>query len=124
MALQKQREGLSAEFHLLPLDSREATIGDPEIIKWTSINHLCASEVADATLSDVYGIKNKRLRDAATYNVKVYIKQAYEFYKAAKSISSRTAPLFYYYSFLNLAKAVCEMKKPKFHKRAETIDTA
>ena len=84
MALQKQREGLSAEFHLLPWESREATIGDPEVIKWTAIKDLCASEVADATLSNVYGMKNKRLRDEATYNIKVYIKQAFEFYQAIK----------------------------------------
>jgi len=30
-----------------------------------------------------------------------------------------TAPLFFYYAFLNLAKARCEIKRPSFHRRSE-----
>ncbi len=57
MVLPKPRVGESAGFSLLPWQSQEQTIGDPEKIVWSSINHLCAKEVADTVLFNSYGIK-------------------------------------------------------------------
>lgn len=119
MALPKPREGQSSGFQIHPWEISQSTIGDPEEVIWSSINHLCATEVAESILLDVYGITNDSIRNTAAGNIKVYINQAFEFYQAAKSSRSTSSPLFYYYSFLNLAKAVCEMKKPMFHKRHE-----
>jgi len=60
------------------------------------------------------------VRFAITRNLKVYLTQANEFYQAAQGAKPNTAPLFYYYAFLNLAKAVCEIKKPNFHQTNES----
>jgi len=51
--------------------------------------------------------------------VKLYIQHASEFYRAAAMAKPNTAPLIYYYAFLNLAKALCEIKKPRLHERSE-----
>lgn len=66
-------------------------------------------------------IKKRSTRLSVASNLKVYLNQANQFYWAAKSAESRVSPLFYYYSFLHLAKAVCEMKGPNLHKRAESF---
>lgn len=118
MTLAKPRSGEPTGFSIFPDLSDERTIGEPEKIVWSSINHLCAREVADAILFNVYKIRKRSLRLSVAFNLKVYLNQANQFYCAAKSAQPTTAPLFYYYSFLNLAKAVCEMKKPNLHKIA------
>lgn len=120
MALPKPRDGESGGFSFFPWQSEESTIGDPEKIIWSSINHLCAKEVADMVLFSIYGIKEKSIRFAMASNLKVYLNQANEFYQAAQNAKSNTAPLFFYYAFLNLAKAVCEIKKPNFHQTNES----
>ena len=68
---------------------------------------------------DVYGIRGVRNIKSVAYNIKLYIQQAGEFYEAAKAAKASTAPLIYYYSFLNLAKALCETRNPRFHKYPE-----
>jgi hypothetical protein len=57
MALPKPRDGESGGFSVFPWQSEELTIGDPEKIIWSSINHLCAKEVADMVLFTFYEIK-------------------------------------------------------------------
>ena len=52
-------------------------------------------------------------------NVKLYIQQSSEFYEAGRGAKPHTAPLMYYYSFLNLAKAFCELRKPQIHETQE-----
>ena len=59
------------------------------------------------------------MRSAIATNTKIYVQQAYEFFEAGKSAKSNIAPLYYYYSFLNLAKALCEIKNPNFHRQKE-----
>lgn len=46
--------------------------------------------------------------------------QAFDLYQAANTAKANTAPLLYYYAFLNLAKVLCEIKNPRFHKMAES----
>lgn len=113
------RAGQSVGFHLFPRISKESTIGDPETIIWSSIRHLSSRYVAEAVAFDAHGITRKRDREAAARNLKLYIKQASSFYEAAKAAKPNTAPLIYYYSFLNLAKALCELRQPRFHERPE-----
>lgn len=62
----------------------------------------------------------KKERKAVARNVKLYIQQATDFYEAAHDAKPNTAPLIYYYSFLNLAKALCEFKHPRLHEQAES----
>ena len=115
MALPKARDGISTGFHLYSAISKESTRGNREQIVWSSIKHLCAAGVADPILKNTYRITNEKLRLQVATNIRLYINQAFDFYSAALKSETNTSPLFYYYSFLNLAKALCEIKNPNFH---------
>jgi len=65
-------------------------------------------------------IKNHNKRGAQIKNIKFYIQQAYELYEAAKYCKPNSAALFYYYSFLNLGKGLCEIKYSNFHLKTES----
>ncbi len=119
MPLAKPREGESDGFHVYPAISSEGTLGDPETVIWASIRHLCSRNVAEGVVAPTHGITRKRDREAVAWNLKLYIRQAAEFYEAAGAAKPNTAPLIYYYSFLNLAKALCELRQPRFHQRTE-----
>jgi len=120
MSLPKQRKGESFGFHLFSVDSYEGTLGDPEKIIWSSIKHMISLDVASRVLCFYHNITNQRLRKKVAANMKLYIQHAFEFYEAAHDAKANTAPLFYYYSFLNLAKALCEIRYPKFHTKPES----
>ncbi|HEY6281052.1 MAG TPA: YaaC family protein [Burkholderiales bacterium] len=110
------RKGEEVGLCSYPFYGYEETIGDPENAIWSSIHHLCSGEVADQYLFSIHGIKKKSARAKISKNIKLYLQQAYEFYLAAKEAKPNTGPLFYYYSFLHLAKARCEIAYPNFHK--------
>jgi hypothetical protein len=118
MPLAQHRDGEPNGFHSLPSFDLETTLGEPETIVWSSIRHL-GSHAAAAYTAGAHGHTHKRIRETIARNVKLYIGQAHEFYEAAKDAKPNTAPLLYYYAFLNLAKALCEFKKPKLHERIE-----
>lgn len=119
MPLPKPRKGLSAGFYFHPYTTQAATLADPEKIIWSSIKQLCNRVIADQILSKTYGIKSARQRANICYSLKLYIHQSAEFYEAGQHAKPNTSPLFYYYSFLNLAKARCEIQKPRFHQYDE-----
>lgn len=118
MPLAQPRNGEPNGFHSYPSFDWETTLGDPETIVWSEIRHLC-SHAAAAYTAGAHGHTRKRIRKSIAGNVKLYIGQAHEFHEAAKDAKPNTAPLLYYYSFLNLAKALCEFKKPRLHERSE-----
>jgi hypothetical protein len=120
MALRPPRDGINAGFHMLPDESYEGTLGDPEKILWASLRHMCARDVATEVLHDVHNIKRRSDLKKVSNNLKVYIEQAYNFYRAAQQAETATSPLIYYYSFLNLAKALSEIRYPGFHKHPES----
>ena len=119
MAWSNPREGNSLGFRSRIFLSDEWTLGEPEKIVWASIKHMTVTDVADYVLFETHKVKSKRSRSAIVRNLKLYIRQASEFYEAAQIAKANTAPLFYYYSFLNLAKSLCEIMHPKFHREAE-----
>lgn len=119
MPLYNPRTGESIGFNAYPIISDQGTLGNPEHIIWSSIRHLCSRGVAEDIASRLHGVKRVGDIKAVSRNLKLYIQQAHEFYEAAQSAKANTAPLIYYYSFLNLAKALCEIRKPGFHKRKE-----
>jgi len=119
MTLREQRSGRPLEFHVYPRVSEEGTLGNAETIIWASINHLCSVSVADFVAERFHKISRKRDRRRVAANLKLYIRHAAEFYQAASVAKPNTAPLIYYYSFLNLAKALCELTKPGLHEREE-----
>jgi hypothetical protein len=82
--------------------------------------HLTVEDVADRVLEDSHKITSERKRDAIIKNLKLYIDQAQEFHEAARIAKATTAPLFYYHSFLNLGKALCETRYPRFHEMRES----
>lgn len=94
-------------------------MADAECVNWTTIHHLCSQSAAEWYAAKVYGIARNNVRRFVARNVKLYVQQASEFYHAAVGAKSNTAPLFYYYSFLNLAKALCEFTRPGLHERDE-----
>jgi hypothetical protein len=74
-------------------------------------------EVADGILKEFHMVSNSRTRPTIAKNLQWYIGQAFELYESARNAKANTAPLLYYYSFLNLAKALCEIRYPRFHKK-------
>jgi hypothetical protein len=118
MPLALARPGESIGFHVYPTASDEGTLGAPERIIWASIKHLCSRNVA-LELAWSRGIKTKRDRENVAWNLKLYVRQAAEFCDTAGAAKPNTAPLIYYYSFLNLAKAVCELEHAAFHRTNE-----
>jgi len=119
MPLPTPRQGESIGFHVYPTISLEGTLGDPERIIWSSIRQLCSRSVAMGIAKEIHGVSHKRSLEAIANNIKVYLDQAAAFYEAAAAAKANTAPLFYYYSFLNLAKALVELKNPNIHQLAE-----
>lgn len=120
MSLPEPRPGDSLGFRLLPLQEDEVTLGDPEMIIWSSIKHMISFDIADRVLRSVHKIGKQSTRKTVAKNVKLYVEHAFEFYEAANAAKANTAPLFYYYSFLNLAKALCEIRHPKFRTKPES----
>jgi hypothetical protein len=119
MPLAEPRAGESLGLHIYPEFGDEYTVADPEKIIWSSIRHLSSRGVVEWAAEHRHGITSKRDRSLLAHNLKLYIEQASEFYHAAAGGKPNTAPLMYYYSFLNLAKALCEFRKPKLHERSE-----
>ena len=119
MALPTPRTGESTGFHVYPEVSDEHTLGDPETIIWSSIRQLCSRFTAEYVAARIFGVAKKKDREAVAMNVKLYIQQSAEFYESARGAKPHTAPLMYYYSFLNLAKAFCELRKPQLHETPE-----
>jgi hypothetical protein len=117
--LPEPREGESLEFHSHAQADFETTIGHPEQIIWSSIKHMGVDEVADVILYDFHMVANSKVRSTIAKNLQLYIGQAFELYESARNAKANTAPLLYYYSFLNLAKAVCEIYHPRFHEKPE-----
>src|SRR6266852_9909277 len=119
MPLAAPREGASVGFHIYPTVMDEGTLGDPEAIIWSSIRHLCSRGVAEDIAAPTHGVIRRRDRAEVGKNLKLYVQQASEFYEAAHAAKPNTAPLIYYYSFLDLAKGLCELRQPRFHERSE-----
>ena len=119
MALPQASTGTSLGFHVYPAAGSEGTLGNAETVIWSSIHTLCSRATVEWVAQHKHGISKKRERSALAGNVKLYIQQASEFYHAAAEAKPNTAPLIYYYAFLNLAKALCEIKKPGLHGRDE-----
>jgi len=113
------RAGESLGLHIYPEFGNEYTVADPEKVIWSSIHHLSSQSVATWIAEHRHGITGKRNRALLAGNVRLYIEQASEFYHAAGGGKPNTAPLMYYYAFLNLAKALCEFRKPGLHERPE-----
>jgi hypothetical protein len=120
MALKEPRQGESVGFHCYPTVSNEVTLADPETVIWSSIRQLGSRGVASQVGANVHGLSRKRDRQAVANNVGLYLQQAAEFYGVAHTARANTAPLIYYYSFLNLAKALCELKHPRLHRQPES----
>lgn len=110
---------LGIKLRCYPSGEGELTLGDPEVVVWSAIRHLAARSVAIEIASTMHGVANRADQREVAHNLKLYIQQAFEFYESARGAKSNTAPLFYYYSSLHLAKALCELRNPGFHKQAE-----
>jgi hypothetical protein len=119
MPLAQPRKGESLGFCSYPSGDVEFTLGNPEMVIWASIRHWCSRQAAEFYALRIHNIRYKRARADVALNVGLYVQQASEFYDAASNAKPNTAPLFYYYSFLNLAKALCEIHNPRLHRRPE-----
>jgi len=99
---------------------QETTLGDPEKVIWSSIRQLVSRGYCSDLAARVHGIRKKTARRYVAANVRLYVQQASEFYEMGSVAKPHTAPLTYYYAFLNLAKALCEFKAPNVHLRQES----
>lgn len=120
MPYEPTRLGNKIEFRIHINKIEEHSLGDIEKRIWSLIRHFISADTADSILKNNHGITNSRSRMAKIKNLKVYIQHAHELYEDAKQSKANTAPLFYYYSFLNLAKGLCEIKFTNFHERKES----
>jgi hypothetical protein len=120
MPLPLPREGEPLGFRSRAQAFDETTIGDPEQWIWSSIKQWGVIDFAEHALEDTHQVSGKRAREGIADNLRLYIGQAFDLYQAAGIAKANTAPLMYYYSFLNLAKALCEIRNPRFHKMAES----
>jgi hypothetical protein len=89
MALSIPREGETLEFHSRACVSFQTTIGDAEQLVWSSIKHMSVDEVADRVLAEFHKGTDKRSRKAISKNLKLYVEQAFQFYKAAQAAGGR-----------------------------------
>jgi hypothetical protein len=119
MPLPPPRTGESLGFGIYPDAGSESTLGNPETVTWSTINHLCSKSAAEFYVRRAHRITDRKKTARIAANLRLYVQQAFEFYQAAAGARPNTAPLIYYYSFLNLAKALCEMRRPSFHRRNE-----
>jgi hypothetical protein len=119
MPLSPPRQGENIGFFSYPAVSLESTLAEPEVVIWSSIRQLLSRGYTESIATNVHGIEKKRARRDVATNVRLYIQQASEFYEVAKAAKPNTAPLIYYYSFLHLAKALCEFKIPNVHTHPE-----
>lgn len=79
---------------------------------FSSIQYL--SEIEDVGLSFIesLGYTDKRKNKEIYLLFQAFIRQGKSFFVAADTLEYRASPLFYYYSFLNLAKAYLCLKNP------------
>jgi hypothetical protein len=120
VSLPKPRRGEKIEpISCHPYRNYVVTIAEPEEVIWASIKQLCSRNFADRILHDIHSVRDKRTRKAMAHNIKLYIQRAFEFYDVAQNAETATSPLLYYYSFLNLAKALSEIRNPRFHRNPE-----
>ncbi len=119
MPLSEPKKGKFLGLHCYPVVAEEGTLGDPETVIWSSIRQLGSRGVAEILAQKIHGIQKKRDQRAVANSVKLYLQQAWEFYQVARAAKPNTAPLIYYYSFLNLSKALCELKHPRLHRQPE-----
>lgn len=120
MMLPLPRDGDPIDFHQYPLVRSMSTLGEPEKVIWSSIQFLATQGIIDRLLVSRHRIRSENARALIASNISVYINHASEFYEAARQAHSNTAPLLYYYAFLNLAKARCEIQRPNFHRFPES----
>lgn len=73
---------------------------------WSYLRFLSIESECISILKTIHGINGKSLQRRMANNIRSFVLQADEYYKAAKERSSRTSPLLYYYSMLNLAKVL------------------
>jgi hypothetical protein len=79
---------------------------------WSMLRYdVLLDESTDSNLG-LRGAKTKAQKVHAKSEISAYIDQAENFYSFARKSDYRSAPLLYYYSFLNLAKALIVQKKP------------
>lgn len=66
-------------------------------------------------LADIFYLRKSHpaIQDIGYEYISTSISQAYEYYKASKTISLQTRPLLLYYCFLNLTKAILFIKNNK-----------
>ena len=83
---------------------------DEEI--FAALSFYCDVEEAGKRLvSSLTGFEGKQCDD--TYDLfQAFIRQGYTFFSSARQLHHRASPLFYYYAFLNLAKAFISLRKP------------
>src|SRR5438105_2593131 len=78
---------------------------------WAAICYFADVPDAGKELLKSRGIAPDRLEDAYT-SLQSFLRQGRAFFAAARGASGRSSPLIYYYSFLNLVKALICLKWP------------
>ena len=90
---------------------------NPLNVAWSSIRMFRSLEICSEVLRARHQSLSEEEHKESSKAIATYIDHAYEYFQVASGCSQYTAPLLYYYSFLNLAKALVESRKPNFRER-------
>lgn len=80
---------------------------------FSSIQYLSEIEEVGLQFLESFGHVGKRKKSEIFKYFQAFIRQGKSFFEAAETLDYRSNPLFYYYSFLNLAKAYLCLKQPE-----------
>lgn len=116
------RDILKVATGLLPFEDGRVltTLTSHESAWWSQIRALSSEEYCKEVSETLYG-HGRRVSKGVSMEVAAYINQASEFYENARSSPITTSPLMFYYAFLNLAKAVIELRNPKLSSRKSSF---
>ena len=100
------------KFEGYPSFSESTTQGAIETLRWSSIKLLCVREIAEEQLKAFNpNLDAERVSEAAT-DIAAYLQQALDFYLSSHTTSESTRPLYLYYCYMNIAKAIVELRNP------------
>lgn len=91
-----------------------STSGELEKELWSLLEYYLIDDVAEMLFSR-QKITDKKLLKKLVHDFQSYIHQARNFYDYARNSDYRSAPLLFYYAFMNLSKALLILQDYKLH---------
>jgi hypothetical protein len=97
--------------------SHASTRGHVDEVRWSSIKLAASKSVAEELVSSRNNGMTEEALGESVSDLGAYIRQSLAFYRSSLSASDSTSPLLLYYCFLNLSKAIIEIRNPGLKRR-------